>query len=147
MANDKNTKISDILGQGASVFGNIELEEPGLGKYTDNKAVYTVQDDSFKLFGILPATKDSIKVKAGTVLFAHNACETLKPIRILNSVKLTRDAEDNWKFKTGEKLDPSSLTGPQTGDTFAMGLYISLLVGAMIVIAGVVMARRKREDM
>ena len=145
VANDKNAKISDILGQGASVFGSIVLAESKDEEYTDNKAVYTIQDDSFKLFGITPATKESIEVKAGTVLFAHNACKTLKPIRILNSVKLTRDAEDNWQFKTGNKLDSSTITSPATGDNYCVELYVAVLVGAMAVISGFVWTRKRRE--
>ena len=145
VANDKNAKISDILGQGASVFGSIVLAESEVEEYTDNKAVYTIQDDSFKLFGITPATKESMEVKAGTVLFAHNACKNLKPVRILNSVKLTRDAEDNWKYKTGEKLDPSTITSPATGDHFGVELYVCVLVGTMAVISGFVWTRRRRE--
>ncbi len=143
LANGEEKLLSEIYGPGSSLYGAVVLAEPGIGEYTDSKAVYTIQDGTFKLFGISPATKDSIKIEAGTVLLPHNACKTMLPIRILNSVELTRDAEDEWVFKTGTKVNPSELS-PQTGDTLQIGFYVVALVVSLGAIGAFWFERKRR---
>lgn len=142
--NKSGKSISDVYGNYSSLYGAVTLTEPDLGEYVDAKTVYTIENDTFIMYDILPAVKDKIELKAGTVLLMHAGCESSVPVRIVNSVSLTRDAEDDWKYIKGSKVIFTNSSSPQTGDSFQIGGYVIVFTVSVFAITALWFERRRK---
>ena len=143
-ANKSSKTIADVYGNYSSLYGAVTLTEPEQGTYVEEKTVYTIENGTFIMYDILPATKDKIEIKAGTVLLMHAGCKSSVPVRIVNSVKLTRDAEDDWKHTKGSKVTFTNSGSPQTGDSFQIEGYVVVFVVSVVAIAVLWFERRRR---
>lgn len=134
--------IADVYGNYSSLYGAVTLTEPGVGEYVDAKTVYTIENGTFIMYDILPATKDKIEVKAGTVLLMHAGCNSSVPVRIVNSVSLSRDEEDDWTHVKGAKV--TFANSPETGDAFKMEGYVVVFAVSVFAMAALWFERRRR---
>ena len=100
LTKSKTTKLSDIYGDWSVTTGKVFVGEPGVG-IQEITAVYSVASNYLIIYGINPGLKDSIKIEKGTILWPDSACKSQDPIRIVNDVILTRNAEDEWNIQTG----------------------------------------------
>lgn len=143
-ANKSGKSIADVYGNYSSLYGAVTLTEPGKGEYVEEKTVYTIENSTFIMYDILPAVKDKIEIKAGTVLLMHAGCKSSVPVRIVNNLSLTRDADDDWKHVKGAKVTFTNSNSPQTGDSFPIGGYVIVFAVSVFVIAALWFERRRR---
>ena len=105
----KEFKLKEIYGTGSSFYGPMVLYEPGEEPYTNKDAEYHISGGKLVVNNIGLVTKDSIKIEAGTVLLARSST-CMIPLRIVNTLVLVRDADDEWIVEKEDEKSTTSTT-------------------------------------
>ena len=139
-----NKKVMDVYGDWVHLYGEAVIGDPEKGVYTDGNVVYTLTGEQLILYGIQVGLQDSVEIKAGTILWPDASCKSQTPIRITNSILLTRDAEDEWVITVGDKMVGSGKHSPDTGDKTYVMPYLIMLIMATGICGMVVYKKRRR---
>lgn len=150
LAADSTEKLSDIYGNGTLCYGSVVYGDPEQGVYTNDNVSFYISGNQILLMNASIGLMDSIEIKAGTILWPSADSGSQVPLRIQNSVVLTRNADDEWIYSVGNVVGGSGTTGtaisPTTGDKSAFGIYIGMMLIALVgVCSGVCYKKRHRK--
>lgn len=142
-------KISDIYGNGTLCYGSVIYGEPGQGVYTNENASFYVSGNQILLMNASIGLMDSIEMKAGTILWPSADSASQVPLRIQNSVVLTRNVDDEWIYSVENVVTDGgafgSVNSPTTGDKAPFGIYIGVMFITLVGAYGGVYYGRKRR--
>lgn len=99
--NNPGVPLKNVYGDWSTLYGAVTLDSPEKGVYINENAVYSLAGTGFFLYGIQSGMQNGIEIKAGTILWPDADCNSQEPIRIVNTIKMTRDSEDEWVIDNG----------------------------------------------
>ena len=93
-------EISDIYGDwtyGQSVLKAGE-KNPSTGQmtYTTKRGPFCITGDRFWIDGFEIYNLDAVQIDAGTVIYPDKICNSIRPIKIMNNLRIVRDDLDEW---------------------------------------------------
>lgn len=146
LASGSDKKLSDIYGNGTLCNGSVIYGDPAQGVYTNENASFYVSGNQILLMNASIGLMDSIEIKAGTILWPSADSDSQVPLRIQNSVVLTRNADDEWVYSVGNASGASgSKNSPTTGDQAPFGIYMGVMLIALASVCGGVYYDNKRR--
>ena len=135
LVSDSNKSISEIYGDWKSAVGSVKMADSENDIYTKEGVNYYIAGSRFYINEIMPGLKDEIVIPAGTILWPGSKADSSNPIRIVNEVRMTRDANDDWAITISGKITGSSGLAPQTGDTNPAPVILFLIMVEALVVS------------
>lgn len=114
------TSIKDLYGEhwplasGSAIRGISDDENHFT--YTKNTTMYCLISNGLYLGELALNELDEVTIEAGTVLYPTSSAHSYRPVKIVNTFTMTRDAEDKW---VSDNISASTSTGngsTQTGN-------------------------------
>ena len=116
--------------------------------YTKEVTRYNIVPSGLYLGALELRALDEVKIEAGTIVYPVTSTQSYRPIKIINSFRMTRDAADKWVSDNVDQSVDFSQTNsgnsnsPKTGDAHPVMAWVLLMSCAGLSI--ILMNKRKQ---
>ena len=173
VATASGDKIKLTYGDWTTAWGTLKFGVAnGDGTYTfiqDVGVAYSITDGMFYLDNLPLGFYDAIEFDTGSIVYPDSSCQSQNPMKIVNSLRIVRNANDQWvedesfttkpvfpagvsdtaaNHQTGDRVSTDTAANPKTGDSgvLSVGLDVLAASSGLLMLLSLIGRKRKRNN-